>query len=72
MYSARMVNLLSDAAVVAETPEQSRSVNALLPARECVLPGVGGVLTNRAGDFDLQGRDAWIFISIKNRGFNRP
>lgn len=72
MYSARMVNSLSDSATSDKAAAASANVSELLPARECSLPGIGGVLTNRAGDFDLQGRDAWIFISIKNRGFNRP
>jgi len=69
MYSARIVNSLTDSATAASS---NVSVSDLLPARECNLPGIGGVLTNRSGDFDLKGRDAWIFISIKNRGFNRP
>ena len=32
---------------------------------------MGGILTCRAADFKVSGRSAWIFISIKNRGFNR-
>jgi hypothetical protein len=71
MYSGRMVNALVDPALQ-QGNRADTSVTELVPARECTLTGVGGVLTNRAGDFDLEGRDAWIFISIKNRGFNRP
>jgi hypothetical protein len=42
-----------------------------LPATESTLTGMGGVLMSRSGDFDVEGRKAWIFISIKNRGFSR-
>lgn len=70
MYSARIVNSLAETTADAESVA-GFNVSELLPARECILPGIGGVLSNRTGDFDLQGRDAWIFISIKNRGFNR-
>jgi hypothetical protein len=35
------------------------------------LTGQQGVLTNLNSNFDLVGRDAWLFISIKNRRFNR-
>lgn len=71
MYSARMVNSLAEP-VTNVASLAGISVSEMLPAQECILPGIGGVLTNRTGDFDLKGRDAWIFISIKNRGFNRP
>lgn len=62
MYSARAVNA---------SPTYVH-VNKELRATEAVIPAFGGVLTSRKPDFDLRGRDAWIFISIKNRGFNRP
>ena len=65
MYSARKINELAYGNGLSVADRD-------LPARESTLSGMGGVLTNRAGDFELQGRDAWIFISIKNRGFNRP
>jgi len=65
MYSARSINKLAYDA-------RQTALNLDLPARESTLSGLGGIMTNRSGDFDLQGRDAWIFISIKNRGFNRP
>lgn len=65
MYSCRQVNSLAMA-------QAGQNVIEHVPACECVLPGIGGVMTNRSGDFGLQGRDAWVFISIKNRGFNRP
>ena len=71
MYSGRMINSLADSASGAAS-KMGLNVSELVPAQESMLPGIGGVLTNRAGDFDLEGRDAWIFISIKNRGFNRP
>ncbi|MBT8472112.1 MAG: hypothetical protein HKN14_00865 [Marinicaulis sp.] len=64
MYSARVVNSVN-------FPNGLNIVKDL-PARECSLPGIGGVLSNRTGDFDLEGRDAWLFVSIKNRSFNRP
>jgi hypothetical protein len=44
----------------------------IVPARAYTLSDVTGTLVNRAGDFELAGRHAWIFISIKNRKFNRP
>lgn len=65
MYSARLVNSPMDAEA------DSVKVSKLLPATECTLTGMGGVLSNRSGDFEIDGRDAWIFISIKNRSFNR-
>ncbi|GFE64941.1 hypothetical protein [Litoreibacter roseus] len=68
MYSARIVNSLADT----KADITAQSIAERLPATESTLTGMGGVLTNRTGDFDLAGRDAWIFISIKNRGFNRP
>ena len=71
MYSCRMVNMLKDPKTVPASPVKG-DIIADLPATESMLSGMGGVLSNRNGDFDLQGRDAWIFISIKNRGFNRP
>ena len=71
MYSGRLVNLVVDEAGGKLSPTH-RSVTESLPARESTLPGIGGLLSSRAGDFDLRGRDAWIFISIKNRSFNRP
>ncbi|RLJ36196.1 hypothetical protein BCF46_3886 [Litoreibacter meonggei] len=66
-----MINSLADDAADVSS-RTGLNVSELVPAQESMLPGIGGVLTNRAGDFDLEGRDAWIFISIKNRGFNRP
>lgn len=72
MYSARMVYRQGSAATGRPNLPHLPDPREHLPARECAIPGVGGILINRDGDFDLRGRDAWIFISIKNRGFNRP
>ncbi len=70
MYSSRIVN--SSFYKVAGKETGSRfHIDTVLPARECTLPGVGGVLSNRLSDFDLSGREAWMFISIKNRAFDR-
>ncbi len=71
MYSARIVNSLAAARPDIAIP-LGESVQEMLPATESLFPGLGGVLTNRTSDFDLSGREAWVFISIKNRGFNRP
>jgi hypothetical protein len=68
MYSARLVNSHAYPKAGSTAPRLSRQ----LPATESTLAGMGGVLTNRSGDFGLEGRDAWLFISIKNRSFNRP
>lgn len=68
MYSGRLINLLTEHS---RDNRLHTSIRGRVPARESTFRGMGGVLTNRAGDFDLAGRDAWIFISIKNRGFNR-
>ncbi|MEL6957316.1 MAG: hypothetical protein AAGL89_00025 [Pseudomonadota bacterium] len=68
MYSARTINqhLGNDPA------SKKLTVFEKLPATESTLPGLGGILTNRDGDFEVSGRESWIFISIKNRGFTRP
>lgn len=66
MYSARLVNSLFSYPVGA-----AASLGDLLPARESTLPGMGGVLTARSPDFNIEDRAAWVFISIKNRSFNR-
>lgn len=42
-----------------------------VPTEPCMLSGMPGTLWNRAGGFDLDGREAWLFISIKNRRFTR-
>lgn len=66
MYSARIVNhnvYFSD--------EKPQTISDRLHARESIFPGFGGVLTAREPDFDVRGRIAWVFISIKNRSFNR-
>ncbi|MEM7075298.1 MAG: hypothetical protein AAGA28_09235 [Pseudomonadota bacterium] len=70
MYSARIVNSLASkppAGVLA----RGDALAERLPAQESMLQGMGGVFVNRDGDFSLQGREAWLFISIKNRGFRR-
>lgn len=66
MYSARVVN---DHAYFHAT--EPLRIHRQLFATESILPGVGGVLTCRKPDFDVTGRVAWLFISIKNRSFNR-
>jgi len=71
MYSARAVNA-GVKAYCAPSQSSLSNLGEILPAQEAVLPGFGGVLVNRLGDFALQERQAWIFISIKNRSFNRP
>ena len=43
----------------------------IVPARRRSLSGVAGTLVSRDGRFELAGREAWIFVSIKNRKFNR-
>lgn len=43
----------------------------IVPACERTLSGVKCTFVNRESDFDLKDREAWIFISIKNRLFNR-
>ena len=71
MYSGRTVN---SSYYQFPGPQKTGSpfhIDAILPARECMIPGVGGMLSNRLSDFDLGGRDAWMFISIKNRAFDR-
>lgn len=70
MYSGRDVNYYA----YRPADEHNRNrchFSATLPARECTVPGVGGMLNNRLSDFDLSGRNGWMFISIKNRSFDR-
>lgn len=67
MYSARCVN--ENAYLSLKKP---LLISDRLYAQESTVPGVGGVLTAREPDFDIAGRVAWIYISIKNRSFNRP
>lgn len=66
MYSARIVN--DHAYFSLRKPD---NISDQLYASESILPGLGGVLTAREPDFDVAGRVAWVFISIKNRSFNR-
>jgi len=66
MYSARIVN--DHAYYSLDKPNPSIDK---LHATESIFPGLGGVLTAREADFDIAGRIAWVFISIKNRSFNR-
>lgn len=67
MYSARAVNCLSSGAI----KPPSLSPYERIPARESTLPGMGGVLSCRSADFSAKDRVAWLFISIKNRGFSK-
>ena len=66
MYSARVVNDSSY-----DHAEKPLRISNQLYATESILPGMGGVLSTREPDFDVTNRIAWIFISIKNRSFNR-
>jgi len=66
MYSARLIN---DTAYF--SPQSPTSVSDQLHATESIFPGLGGVLTAREPDFDITGRVAWVFISIKNRSFSK-
>jgi hypothetical protein len=70
MYSGRLVNS-SFYQFPGKQTESRFHIDTVLPARECTVSGVGGVLSNRLSDFDLSGREAWMFISIKNRAFDR-
>lgn len=44
----------------------------IVPAQHQTLSGLKGTLINRDASFELFGREAWLFVSIKNRRFNRP
>ncbi len=65
-------SILSADPTTAEPQFKRLTPRDLVPTRATTLAGVDGYLVNRSGDFDLSGREAWIFISIKNRAFNRP
>ena len=67
MYSAREFN----SQLISLAKPSAKALVNQLPATESLISGMGGVLTCRTPDFQLSGRSAWIFISIKNRGFNR-
>ena len=64
MYSARTVNFASNSA-------SNAGISEIIPARESEIQGLGGVFISRQSDFNLLGREAWLFISIKNRSFNK-
>jgi hypothetical protein len=60
-------SLLSESMALKLSDRADRRVSG----READLAGMAGRLECREDDFSLHGREAWIFISIKNRRFNR-
>ena len=70
VFNATLERLTAGATAV-DGADRALRVSDWLPQRGATLAGMPGVLLNRAGDFDLQGREAWLFISIKNRRFTK-